>query len=195
MGLMMRGMVAGILSTAVLLVALALSVEFGISELRSLKRTLFFSFITFAGSAELGKFVVYRYIIIRNTPTISPIDAIILSVSTALGFSSAALLFFLLDFFSIQQSLPVTLFSLAIIPANLVFSVVMGFFVGMARFLKTHIVFSLTGLFGAVFFHGIFMFCMVTQDFKLLSLFSLGSAVIVFILAMKAAFTVPETSK
>jgi hypothetical protein len=53
--------------------------------------------------------------------------------------------------------------------------------------------FTLTGLFGAAFFQGLFIFTLVTQDFKLLSLFAFGSTIIVFILGIKAAMTEPET--
>ncbi|MCX6279121.1 MAG: hypothetical protein NT004_13650 [Bacteroidetes bacterium] len=193
--LMIRSMVAGVFSISVLALAIAISYELGISELRNLKRTLFFAFITIGGSAELGKFLVYRYIIMRDSVNVSPFDAIILSVCVALGYCTVALVGFALNFGNIQQSLPVTLFSFAFIPGSLIFSIVMGFFIGMARFLKTHIVFSLTSLIGAAFFHGIFIFCMVTRDYKLLSLFAFGSSVIVFILAMKAVFTVPEKSE
>ena len=35
---------------------------------------------------------------------------------------------------------------------------------------------------------------MITQDFKLLSLFAFGSTVIVFILGIKAALTEPEAN-
>ena len=193
--LMTRSIVAGALSVSVLLIALTIASELGISELRNLKRTLFFAFITIAGSSELGKCFVLRYIVLRDKVTVSPFDAIILSVTTAMGYCTVALAFFHLNFCNIQEFLPDALFSLTFVPASILFSIIMGFFVGMARFLKTHIVYSLTGLLGALIFHGIFIFCLVTRDFKLLSLFAFGSTVIVFVLAMKAAFTVAEESE
>ncbi|MEI6433862.1 MAG: hypothetical protein WCP32_03380 [Bacteroidota bacterium] len=193
--LMIRSMIAGAFSVSVLAIAVAISYELGVSELRNLKRTLFFAFITIGGGSELGKFIFYRYIIMRHSVNVSPFDAIILSFSVTMGYCTVALVGFFLNFVNIQQSLPVTLFSFAFIPASLIFSIVMGFFIGMARFLKTHIVYSLTSLIVAVLFHGIFIFCMVTRDYKLLSLFAFGSSIIVFILAMKAVFTVPEKSE
>jgi RsiW-degrading membrane proteinase PrsW (M82 family) len=194
MRLMLRSFVAGAMGVSVLILAFAISFELGISELKSLKRILFFAFVTSAGASELGKFIVYRYFIMRTNKEISPIDSILLSITTALGFSALALLLIVLNIYNVQEYRPVTLFTLSYIPANLIFSVVMGFFIGMARFLQTHIVFSLTGLTGAILFHGIYNFCLFTHDFRLLSLFAFGSTVIVFILAMKAAFTVPDKS-
>jgi RsiW-degrading membrane proteinase PrsW (M82 family) len=183
---------AGMASAIILIMAAYLSDKIGISELRNLKRTLFFSFITLAGCAETGKFIALRYIMIRRNVRLSPFDTILVSVNVALGFSTVAMIIFMLNIFNIGFHIPITLYSLAFVPANLLFSVVMGFFIGMARYLRIHIVYSLTGLLAAVIFHGIFNFCILTRDYKLLSLFAFGSTVIVFVLALKAAFSEQE---
>ena len=192
--LLLFSFLAGGAGIVIMLIAEALSEKFGLNELGSLKRLLFFSFITVGGSSELGKWIVVRYFIMDKMAVRKPIDAITFSIMTALGFSSVALIFFTIGLFGIKEHFPPTLYAIIFVPANILFSVILGFFVGMAKFLKTHIVFSLTGLLGAAFFHGIFNFCLLTSDFKLLSLFSFGSTVIVFILALKAAYTVPEPS-
>lgn len=193
--LMVRGLFMGAIGASLLFFASQISNQLGISELRNLKRTLFFSFITLATSAEIGKFIAFRYFTMRNIDNISPFDTIIISISTAMGFSTVAMLLCALNAFKIEPDLPMVLFSLVYVPANLLISVVIGFFVGMARFLKNHIVYSLTGLIVAIFFHGIFIFCLITRDYKLLSLFAFGSSMIVTVLAMKAVNTVPESSK
>ena len=190
--LLIRSFIAGCFSVVFLLIALGLSQRLGIGDCKNLRRTLFFAFVTSAFSAEFGKFIVLRYFILTRNVTVTGIDAILLSTNTALGFSTMALLLFALNVFNFRQSLPDTLFALTFIPANLMFSVVMGFFIGMSRLLHTHIVYSLTGLFGAIFFHGIFNFCLLTRDFKLLSVYAFGSSLIVFILALKATFAKPE---
>jgi RsiW-degrading membrane proteinase PrsW (M82 family) len=190
--LLLKAFLAGAFGVIVLIAAETLSSLLGLNDIRSLKRTLFFSFITFSFSSELGKFILYRYYIIPNKIIDRPIHGITFSVMTALGFATFALVLFMIDPFGIQSRFPYTLYAFVMVPANIMFSVIMGFFVGMAKFMKARFVFSLTGLMGAAFFHGIFNFCMLTNDFKLLSLFSFGSTVIVFILGLKAAYTVPE---
>jgi len=192
--LLLKAFLAGAFGIVVLLAAELLSTILGLNELRNLKRVLFFSFITIAGGSELGKFIFYRYFIIPKNEVNKPLHGITFSIMTALGFSTVALVFFILNPFGTSAAFPATLYAFIFVPANILFSVIMGFFVGMSKFLKTRVVYSLTGLVGAAFFHGIFNFCMITQDFKLLSLFSFGSTVIVFILGMKAAFTEPEQS-
>jgi RsiW-degrading membrane proteinase PrsW (M82 family) len=192
--LLLQAFLAGAFGVLVLIAAETLSSILGLNDIRSLKRTLFFSFITFSLSSELGKFILYRYYIIPNKLIDRPIHGIIFSIMTALGFSTFALILFMVDPFGLKSYFPYTLYTFVMVPANIMFSVILGFFVGMAKFMKARFVFSLTGLLGAAFFHGIFTFCMLTSDFKLLSLFSFGSTVIVFILGLKAAYTVPEPS-
>ena len=185
---------AGGAGVLILLIAEALSQRLGLQELGSLKRLLFYAFITIGGSSELGKYIVVRYFIMGKKEIRKPIDAITFSIMTSLGFTTCALLFFLLNHAGIKDIFPSILYVWIFVPANILFSVILGFFLGMAKFLKARIVYSLTGLFCAAFFHGIFNFCLLTADYKLLSMFSFGSIVIVFILALKAAYTVPEPS-
>lgn len=190
--LLIKSFVAGAAGILVFLAAELICSWLGLNDPRSLKRTLFYSFITVGGSSELAKFILLRYFIIPDKLIDRPIHGVTFSVMTALGFSTLFLLFYALDPFGTQQIFPSTLYTFIFVPGNILFAVIMGFFVGMAKFLKTRVVFSLTGLLGAAFFHGLFNFCLITHDFKLLSLFSFGSTVIVFILGLKAAYTQPE---
>jgi len=185
---------AGGAGVLVLLGAEILSSILNLNTLGSLKRILFFSFITLGGSAEIGKFIILRYFFVKKPYIQKPIDAITFSIMTALGFSTFALILYAFNLYNIQANFPPTLYAFIFVPANIMFAVIMGFFVGMAKFIKGRVVFSLTGLFGALFFHGIFNFCLLTSDFKLLSLFSFGSAIIVMVLGFKASVTIPEQS-
>lgn len=191
---LIRCYIAGMAGVVFLILAEYLSVKFSYHYLTSLKRILFYSFITIGGSAELGKFIILRYYIIPKNQANKPIDAVTFSILTSLGFSTLAMVLFVADFAGIRSNFPPTLYAIFFIPANIILSVIMGFFVGMAQFLKARIVFSMTGLFGSAIFHGIFNFCMITMDYKLLSLFSFGSMLLVLVLGLKAAFTTPERS-
>ena len=190
---LIQSFLAGMLGVAVLAAAKILSTLLGLNDLRSLKRLMFYSFITIGFASELGKFIFYRYYIIPKKAIDKPIHGITMSVMVTLGFCTIALPGFMLNFFPTQPSYPVTLYPFVFVPANIMFAVVMGFFVGMGKFIRTYFMFTLTGLFGAAFFQVLFIFTLVTQDFKLLSLFAFGSTIIVFILGIKAAMTEPET--
>jgi RsiW-degrading membrane proteinase PrsW (M82 family) len=192
--LLVKSYLVGMAAITVLLLAEIITVWLGLFSTRSLKRSLFFSFITIAGGAEFGKFLFFRLFIIRDKVINKPIHGITFAIMTALGFSTLALPLYALNLFGILGMFPSTLYAFIFVPANIALAVILGFFVGMAKFLKNKYIFSLTGLFGSAFFHGIFNFCLVTDDYKLLSLFSFGFMVIVFILGIKAAFTQAESS-
>lgn len=186
---LVKAWTGGIFAVAFLIIASYISYRSGLSDLRSLKRIVFFSFVTLAASSEIGKFIFLRFYVLRKITDDTPFRIILLSVMTTLGFSTAALGVFIFNLFNIRFHIPVTLYSLVFIPSNLVYAVLIGFFLGMARHLKVHFVYSLSGLISAIFFHGIFTLCILTRDYKLLSLFAFGSTVIVFVLALKAVFT------
>jgi len=192
--LLLRSFILGIAGVIVLAAALLLSNLLGLNDIRSLKRSLFFAFITVGFSSELGKFLVIRYLIIPKKQIDRPIDGITYSISTAMGFATLALLLFVVDAFGIKNLYSLTLLTFIYVPATILFSVILGFFLGMGKFAKSRYIYSITGLLCATFFHGLFTFCMITHDFKLLSLFAFGCTIIVFILGLKAAYTRVELS-
>jgi len=191
-GLLIRSFLLGILGTVVLLAAEYLSTLLGLNELRNLKRTLFYSFVTIGFASELGMYLLFLYFVIPRKELDKPVHAITMSIMVALGFSTVRIILFPMDLFHTIVNFPANLYLFVFVPANLIFSVIMGFFSGLAKFLKSRIVYNMTGLFAATFFHGLFNFCLLTYDFKLLSLFAFGSTLIVFILGIKAASTEPE---
>ena len=134
--LLMISFAAGGTGILVLLAAEALSALIGLDNLASLKRILFYSFITVGGSSELGKFIVLRIFFVRRKEVAKTIDAITFSVMTALGFSFLALLLFALNVYNIRVNFPATLYAFIFVPANILFAVIMGFFAGMAKFLQ-----------------------------------------------------------
>ncbi|PJF32851.1 MAG: hypothetical protein CUN57_03740, partial [Phototrophicales bacterium] len=74
------------------------------------------------------------------------------------------------------------MYAYTVVIANLFFAVIMGFFVGMGKSRENKFVDSMTGLFGASFFHALYNFCFITNDMRLLLFFSIGSFVIVILL-------------
>lgn len=192
LALLVKSFLLGMLGILMLFAAEFVSSLLGLNELRNLKRTLFYSFVTVGFASELGMYIIYRYLIIPKDAVDKPIHGITFAIMVAMGFSTLRLVFFLLNPLGIRDLFPETLYMFVYVPANIIFAVIMGFYAGMAKFLKSRFVYNMTGLFAAAFFHGLFNFCLLTKDFKLLSLFAFGSVVIVFILGIKAAYTKPE---
>lgn len=192
--LMIRSYLAGLPGVLILFLAIFLSGELDLNDLRSLKRTIFFALITVGFASELGKFIPLYFYIMKDSSLGKPIQAITLSIMVSLGFSTVALILLFLDPFSILRLYPPTLYAYILVPANIIFAVTMGFFIGMSKMNGTRFLLPLSGLLAATVFHGLLNFCIFTRDFKLLSLYAFGSVIIVFILGIKASMARPENS-
>ena len=190
--LLLKSYFLGMLGIVVVIIAQYISSLLGLNDLRTLKRIIFYSFVTVGFGSELGIYIILRYFINPKEPVDKPIYGITFAVMVALGFCTVQILYFILDPMNISSLFPQTLYTFVFVPANIMFAIIMGFYVGMAKFIRTRFVYNMTGLFAAAFFAGIFNFCLLTKDFKLLSLFAFGSMVIVFVLGIKAASTKAE---
>ncbi len=70
--------------------------------------------------------------------------------------------------------------------ATMVFSIIMGFFIGMGETRKNSFIDESVGLFLATFFHATFYFCFITSDLRLFGLTTIGFIMIGFGLLVKS---------
>jgi Na+-driven multidrug efflux pump len=63
-------------------------------------------------------------------------------------------------------------------PANAIFGVMMGFFIGLGKLRKIRFIDAMTGLGAAIFFHALYDFCLLTKDYKMLWAFFIGATII-----------------
>jgi len=180
-GLLIRSYFWGIFSSLFAAIIFYVAYAFGYLDLKNLRRILFFSFIIIGFGQELGKFIVLRYLMLPSKHFNNPSDGIIYSLMISFGAQTI---------YNIVTLLLVPDFDTSILLSNslvsIVYAVVMGFFIGMGKVRNNRLVDSLSGLFGAAFFHGCFEFIIQTQDHLLLWPFLIGSAVITFLLLVKS---------
>jgi protease PrsW len=184
--LLIKSYFVGMIGSLVLLLSLYIANYLGMNTFVSLKRTLFFSFVFVGFGAELGKFIVFRFYILPKQEVDTPIHGITFSVMTALGFSTVSVLLFLFDLYESKPPYPTNMYLLLSAPSNIIFAIILGYFVGLGKFVESKFFYSLTGLAAASFFNGLFKFCLITHDYKLLNLFAFGSALIIVILIVRA---------
>lgn len=187
--LVFKSFLFGILCVSLVLLAESIAEYYDWNNLKNLRRVAFYSLIITAFSAELGKFIILRYFILPKEMCKGPTDAIIYSVIISLGFICIWNIFYLFDIIDLQFDL---LYAFIIIPANITFAVVMGFFIGLGKIRKNRFIDSMTGLSAATFFHGIFNFCYLTSDTLLLILVSIGISFIAVALAIKSLYIKAE---
>ena len=156
---------------------------YGIDELRSLKRTAFYSFVVVGIGSELGKFLLLRYYFLRQKTFKGPLDSIIYSILIGLSFVVIALPLFMSGWLSHAMG---QTFLITYPIASIAFAVEMGFFLGIGKFRQNRFIDSMTGLFAASFFHGFYYFINLTDEFTIFALYGAGLMLLALMFIAKA---------
>lgn len=152
----------------------------------SLRRLLFFVIVIIAFSAELGKYLILRFVFYNTKGFNGPLEGIVYAIFIGLGFSTAATVLFGYQLIGKPLGGYQEIFLIAYPFATIVFAICMGFFIGMGKIRKNTFIDSATGLFVAIFFHGLFYFSFISRDMALIGLTIFGSVLISLILLARA---------
>jgi len=133
--------------------------------------------------SELGKFLVLFYGFYKKKDFLGPVESIIYSLFISIGFTISSSILYVTGFINpIDNILFLYLYGVS----NLVFAILLGFFVGLGKSRQNILIDSITGLFTATFFHGLLIFCILTSDFPLLLIVVFVSIVISVVLIVKS---------
>jgi len=162
----------------------------GLDQLHNLRRSVFFTFVIVGGVAELAKFLIMIILIIPDKRFNTVSDGIVYCLAAGLGLTTA----FVIYSYIVQPLSPgLHFYMLTLAPMAIALAVIMGFFMGMGKIRNNLFIDSMTGLFAASFFHGLYQFCLLTQDKRLLIITMAGTVIISLILLVKAVQTRPES--
>jgi RsiW-degrading membrane proteinase PrsW (M82 family) len=173
--LLFKSFLWGMISILLVLAVQLFASFFQLDVLSNIRRVLFYALVIMAFFAELGKFFFLKGFVYTKAEFKTPVDGIIFGVMISMGFATMnnILFFFHIPDLSVNMA---NAFSAG--PANVIFGVMMGFFIGLGKLRKMRFIDSMTGLAAAVFFHGLYDFCLLTKDYRLLWAFFIGSAII-----------------
>ncbi|MFO7613188.1 MAG: PrsW family glutamic-type intramembrane protease [Bacteroidales bacterium] len=181
--LLIKAFFWGAFSIVLVLSVQILASYFDLDRLSNLRRILFYSLVVSAFFAELGKFFFLKVFIYPREEFKTPVDGIIFAVMISMGFATMNNLLYFINIPNLAVDVPN---ALTAGPANLIFGVLLGFFIGLGKLRKMRYIDSMTGLIAAVFFHALYSFCLITSDYKLLWAFFIGSSVVVLSLCVAA---------
>jgi len=181
----------GAVSILLVLVVQFLANYFGLDKLGNLRRILFYSLVVVALFSELGKYFFLRIFIYPKDSFRTPVDGIIYAVMISLGFATMNNVFYFINLPHLEVD---ATNALSAGPANLVFGVLMGFFLGLGKMRNFRVIDSMTSLGAAVLFHTLYTFCLLTFDTMLLWAFFIGSGIIAVSLCL-AAIRMHEDAK
>lgn len=105
-------------------------------------------------SEEFSKYIIVRYYAQPQKDYNEPFDGIVYAVMVSMGFATTENIMYV-----IHGGMEVAIIrAFTAVPAHAVFGILMGYFMGRAKFSDNRILLNLTGFFLAVFFHGAYDF-------------------------------------
>ena len=143
---------------------------------QSLYATSLFAFLGVALTEELSKFILFRRFVYPQKDFNEPIDGIVYGVMVGLGFATLENVMYV---FNAEQNGFSTALGRAFtaVPAHAAFGVLMGAYVGLAKFFpEKATVYTIIGVGLAVFFHGAYDFFLMQQVYEgmaILAIFTL----------------------
>lgn len=122
--------------------------------------TAFFAYVIVALSEEMSKFVMLRFYAFPKKTFDEPYDGIVYSVMVGMGFATVENIGYVY-----QHGIGTAVMRMFLsVPAHATFAVLMGYFVGKAKFIpEKRFYYLCLGVFWAVFFHGTFDFFLFLQ--------------------------------
>lgn len=172
----------------------------------SISAVALFAYGIVAFSEEGSKFIGLRLYAYPKKSFDEPLDGIVYSVMVSMGFATLENVFYVLNYAAQGQGLQVGIQRMLLsVPAHASFAVVMGYYVGKAKFSPGKGSFYLLrGLLTAVFFHGTYDFFLFIPRFTaigeetgnlLLAGGAIGSYIVCLIMSRKMIRIHKETSR
>ena len=168
-----------------LIIGLILKLIFPTADPLSVPQQFFKAFVVVALVEEFSKYIIVRYYAQRNKEFDEPFDGIVYAVMVSMGFAALENVLYVFQFGMANGIVR----AFTAVPAHATFGILMGYFMGKAKFAATKkekIKLNLTGLFAATIFHGAYDFFLFINFIPLISIGAFISLVIGIVFSNKA---------
>lgn len=112
------------------------------------------AFFVVGFTEEFSKYIIIKFYAQKHKEFNEPFDGIVYAVMVSMGFAATENIFYVLEG-GIANAL---MRAFTAVPAHATFAVLMGYYLGKAKFSNNRIVMNLTGLLLATLFHGAYDF-------------------------------------
>jgi len=140
------------------------------------------AFVVVALSEEFSKYVIVKYFNQPKKAFNEPYDGIIYAVMVSMGFACTENIMYVLE--GGYQTAVLRAFTA--VPAHATFGILMGYFMGKAKFSNNRFKLNMAGLFLAVFFHGAYDFFLFIRFIPGISIGAFISLAVALYLSRKA---------
>ncbi|MDY0342008.1 MAG: PrsW family glutamic-type intramembrane protease [Lentimicrobium sp.] len=189
--LLMRSAVYGLLIIIPVIALDWLAREFNVDGSHGIRRMFFYSFIVVGFVIETAKFLPLIFDITRTRSFLGAEEGIIQTTAMSLAFTT---LYAVYGMFMMAGGNSDLIFLITMPFMNVIFSIILGFFIGMGKMRRNRFVDSMTGLGAAIFFHGIYRFTLLSDDGMFLIIFAAGSLLIAVILLRRSVYIRPDSN-
>ncbi|MCI2229739.1 PrsW family glutamic-type intramembrane protease [Polaribacter sp. MSW13] len=174
------GATVSILITAILGTLVARFIP--LTDARSIVQQFFQAFIVVALVEEISKYIIVKFYAQKNKEFNEPFDGIVYAVMVSMGFAALENVLYV---FQHGIATGITR-AFTAVPAHATFAILMGYFMGKAKFSKNKTLLNLTGLLIATVFHGAYDFFLFINFVPGITIGAFISLIIGIILSNKA---------
>lgn len=146
------GALVSVLITAIL--SAVLGGLFPLTDAKSIWQQFIQAFIVVALVEEFSKYVIVKFYAQKNKEFNEPFDGIVYAVVVSMGFAALENVLYV---FQYGVATGITR-AFTAVPAHAVFGILMGYFMGKAKFSNSKVFLNFTGLLLATLFHGAYDF-------------------------------------
>lgn len=140
------------------------------------------AFLVVALVEEFAKYIIVRYVAQSNKEFNEPFDGIVYAVAVSLGFATLENIMYTFQYGAGTGILR----AFTAVPAHATFGILMGYFMGKAKFSKNKVQLNLIGLFCAILFHGAYDFFLFIDFIPGISTGAFVSLFVAILLSRKA---------
>ena len=155
---------------------------FGPLDRQSITDMLIKAFVVVALVEEFSKYIIVRFVAQRNKEFDEPFDGIVYAVMVSMGFATLENVLYVYSY-GFQTGI---VRAFTAVPAHATFAILMGYYMGKAKFSNNRFLLNLMGLFMATLFHGAYDFFLFLQSVPGIAIGAFVSLVVGIVLSKKA---------
>lgn len=174
------GAVVSIIITVVL--GFAANIIFPITDEKSILQQFVKAFFVVALVEEFSKYIIVKYYAQKKTDFNEPFDGIVYAVVVSMGFAALENVLYVSQY-GVTTGLTR---AFTAVPAHATFGILMGYFMGKAKFSNNRVKYNLLGLLIATLFHGAYDFFLFINFIPGIAIGAFVSLIIGIVLSQKA---------
>ena len=176
------GATASLLITVI--ISSIVSIFIPLTDAKSIFQQFIKAFVLVALVEEFSKYIIVKYYAQKNKEFNEPFDGIVYAVMVSMGFAALENILYTFQYgFGVGVTRAFTA-----VPAHAIFGIIMGYFVGKAKFSNKSVKLNLLGLLFATLFHGFYNFFLFIYFIPGIYIGVFVSLLIVVILSKKAIY-------